>query len=54
MLNPESRSTPLIRLSFARLAACTDTASSESINDDIITWATGLLHRMASACTQSG
>jgi hypothetical protein len=40
---PESRSTPLMLSSPARPAAWTETASRESIKDDTMTWATGLL-----------
>ncbi|KPC14489.1 Uncharacterized protein AC506_3484 [Pseudomonas syringae pv. maculicola str. M6] len=49
---PESRSTPLILSSPERPAACTETASIESIKDDTMIWATGLLHRIACAFTQ--
>ncbi|OUM05291.1 hypothetical protein BW686_22530 [Pseudomonas syringae] len=44
----------MILLSPERLAACTDTASNDSINEDTMTWATCLLDRIAYAFTRSG
>ncbi|NAS96812.1 hypothetical protein CU665_23120 [Pseudomonas syringae pv. actinidifoliorum] len=52
MSKPESRSTPLILSSPERPAACTERASIESIKDDTMIWATGLLRRIACAFTQ--
>ncbi|TKJ58210.1 hypothetical protein PviCFBP13515_18210 [Pseudomonas viridiflava] len=52
MLKPDSRSTPLMRSSPDLPAACTETASSESINVDTMTWAVGLTLGILLSCTQ--